>query len=318
MSTIEKAAARLAARQRAKADNSAPKDSDNGRSRFRESVLTLPTTGSEKAAAEEHGRLTHHFCDIDIQAIQDRGFIAPTDGRSQLAHEMRRIKRPLLLNIQKARARGESDPPPNLIMVTSALPGEGKTFISINLAMSIAAEIDRRVLLVDADVARGDVSHQLGLPPQRGLSDLLEESSYLAEDGVLDTNIERLSILPAGEPTNHVDELFASGQMAVLAKALADTDPDRVVVFDASPLLATTEAAVLAQRMGQTVVVVEANRTPQDAVAQALTHLEGCANVCLILNKTTGTGSGGYSYGYGYGYGREVEEERKMQPEAAE
>jgi receptor protein-tyrosine kinase len=306
MSTIEKAAARIAARQKA----GAVAQSDRGRNGDRDEGQQA----SQSPAAHVVARRRHlqslepagpgAFFDIDLDDIRERGYITPDIGRSQLAQEMRRIKRPLLLNIQRAQAKGEAEgPPANLIMVTSALPGEGKTFVALNLAMSMAAEVDRRVLLVDADVARGDLSGQLGIADRRGLSDVLQETSYLAEDGVLISNVDRLSVLPAGSQTDHVDELFASGLMAVVSKALADADPGRIVIFDASPLLATTEAAVLAQRMGQTLLVVEANKTPQDAVGQALGLLEGCSNVSVMLNKATGGDASGYSYGYGYGYG---------------
>lgn len=316
MSTIEKAAARLAGRPKPEppAADDAPAD--------------VPETGLEDVGAAQAGagsqdRTLHewsrapvtglplygdHFCEIDVEAVQEKGYLTPNLGRSQLAQEMRRIKRPLLMNIQKARVSAEPAPPANLIMITSALPAEGKTFISINLAMSIAKEVDRSVLLVDADVARGDISVQLGIEPARGLSDLLREDSYVTEDGVLTTNIERLSILPAGAPVDHIDEYFASDLMGEITRALAEEDPNRVVIFDGPPLIATTEASVLARHMGQTVVVVEANRTPQDAVAQAVGQLDGCANVALVLNKTTGKDLGsGYGYGYGYGYGSEGE-----------
>lgn len=301
MSTIEKAAARLAARQ--KSAGAQPRERDeSGR------VNAGSTAGRPQHLKSLEPAGPGTFFDLDLDEIRARGYITPDVGRSQLAQEMRRIKRPLLLNIQRAQARGAQEgPPPNLIMVTSALPGEGKTFVSINLAMSIAAELDRRVLLVDADIARGDLSQQLGLEGRRGLSDVLQESSYLSEDAVLISNIDRLSVLPAGSQTDHVDELFASGLMAVMTHALADADPNRVVLFDASPLLATTEAAVLAQRMGQTVLVVEANQTPQDAVAQALGLLDGCSNVSVMLNKATGRDAAGYTYGYGYGEGTQAE-----------
>jgi protein-tyrosine kinase len=242
------------------------------------------------------------WCDINLEHLAAKGFLSPSSGRSQLAQEMRRIKRPLLLNIKKAETNPQPGvPPANLIMITSALPDEGKTFISINLAMSLAAELDRKVLLVDADGAKSDISEQLGIEPIRGLADLLAENNYFAEDAVLTTNMEQLSVLPAGEPSDHTDELYASNLMGEITRGLAAEDPQRIVVFDASPLLATTEAAVLARHMGQVVVVVEANKTPQDAVSQALTQLEGCANVSLVLNKTNRRESGGYNYGYGYG-----------------
>ncbi len=320
MSTIEKAAARLASRQKSKAGRgslaSTPVGSDNGNEAtvgaggaagvnagIEDQTHAAPPRRVGSEAVYDRPVFEHRYCEIDLAEIQSRGFITPGSGRSQLAREMRRIKRPLLLNIQRGRAEASDAPPTNLVMITSALPGEGKTFVSINLAMSIAAEMDRRVLLVDADIAKGDVARQLGLEPRRGLSDLLQESNYLSEDAVLDTNIERLTLLLAGEPSDHVDELFASDMMTEIIRGLAEADPDRVVLFDGSPLLATTEASVLARKMGQTVVVVEAGKTPQDAVIQALSQLEDCANVSLVLNKTTGKDAGGYSYGYGYGYG---------------
>ncbi len=310
MSTIEKAASRLAARRKGGVPETAARDLDD---RFRH----RQTNGAEQARvrplAPPGSPAGPRFCEIDLKSLEQRGFLVPDAGRTQLAQEMRRIKRPLLLKIQKAQASqfdGRVDSPPanppasppaNLIMITSALPGEGKTFIAINLAMSMAAEVDRRVLLVDADVARSDVSRQLDLSPQRGLSDLLQETAHMTEDGVLASNVERLSVLPAGSASDHVDELFASEMMGMVTRGLAEADPNRVVIFDAPPLLATTEAAVLARHMGQTVVVVEANKTPQDAVAQALSQLEGCANISLLLNKATGKDTSGYGYGYGYG-----------------
>lgn len=315
MSTIEKAAARLASRSGDRTgDRAAPRAPD---ARTGDHAGTSIAAASARGAASEQGpkrqRDTHRaevhglpvtLCEIDLEALRARGYLTPKAGRTQLGQEMRRIKRPLLLHCQKARALEPTAPdtnPANLIMITSALPGEGKTFTSINLAMSMAAELDRRVLLVDADVARGDVARVLGLEPTRGLSDLLRDYSYMREDGVLATNVEGLGILPAGEPVDDVDELYASALMRELVVALAEADPARVVIFDAPPLLATTEAAVLARNMGQIVVVVEANRTPQKAVADALALLDGCENVSLVLNKTTGGQSEGYGYGYGYG-----------------
>jgi receptor protein-tyrosine kinase len=296
----------MAARQRSIAEAKTPPDSI-ARARVNGTARAEPSLRHPGQPAGV-GFTATRFCEIDLEDVQQRGFLLPDSGRSQLAQEMRRIKRPLLLNIQKAQAVVESavtetppGPPANLIMITSALPGEGKTFTAINLAMSVAAEVDRRVLLVDADVARSDVSRQLGITSARGLSDLLQETNHLFEDAVLTTNVERLSILPAGAPSEQVDELFASELMGSVVLSLADADPNRVVIFDASPLLATTEAAVLARYMGQTVVVVEAGKTPQDAVSQAIAQLEGCSNVSLVLNKTSGKDTSGYGYGYGYG-----------------
>ena len=257
---------------------------------------------SNEVAPSGGDRVTYH--EVDLVDLEARGFLTPGAGRTRLAQDMRRIKRPLLLNIHKARQDGESEASrPNLIMLTSALPGEGKTFLSINLAISLAAELDHRVLLVDGDLAKGDVAHQLGIQSDIGLSNLLMQDHYQIEQGVLGTNIEGLSVLPAGRSTENIDELFASRQMAHITKTLANQDQDRTIVFDAPPLLATTEAHVLANVMGQVVLVIEANRTPQSVVYDALEQIEGCPNLSVLLNKTRAARLSGYGYGYGYGYG---------------
>ena len=220
----------------------------------------------------------------------------------QLAQEMRRIKRPLVLNVQKQRSTGATDAPPaNVIMVTSAVPEEGKSFIAINLAVSLAAEVDRRVLLVDADVAMRDITRDFDLEGKPGLAELLSEPGSRYEEHLLTTSVPGLSILSAGEPVDHVDELFASRRMEALIKLMAEDDPERIVLFDTSPLLRTTESTVLARRMGQVVLVVEANKTSQSAVTKAVGLLEGCANVSLLLNKASRTESSDYGYGYSYG-----------------
>ena len=310
MSTIEKAAAKLATRRRS-ALHSGVSLPAAGRSDTPETAVEhLPQTPPPtimQGKAQGFLDTAEHFCDIDLTGLTEKGYLTPGDGRSQLAQEMRRIKRPLLLNIQREQAQPSGIPPANLIMLTSSLPGEGKTFISINLAISLAAELDKRVLLVDADVSKGGITEQLGIQVERGLSDLLYETNYIGEDAVLTSNIERLSILPAGGNTDQVDELFASELMGTITRELAQADPDRIVLFDAPPLLATTEAAVLARHMGQVVVVVEANQTPQDAVAHSVAQLEGCANVSMILNKTSQSDSGVYGYGYSQGKRRPAE-----------
>jgi exopolysaccharide/PEP-CTERM locus tyrosine autokinase len=241
--------------------------------------------------------------EIDIQKLAAAGYVTPAAPRSQLADEMRVIKRPLIAN-----AQGKSASPircANLIMITSAVPGEGKTFMAINLAISIAMELDTTVLLVDADVARPAIPERLGLPQQRGLLDLLTQKDLDVADVLLKSNIERLSVLPAGTPHSRATELLASEGMNRLVEELATRYPDRILVFDAPPLLPSTESRVLASHMGQVVVVVEADRTPQGSVSQALATIESCPVVMTLLNKVPRSTLGAYygslgSYGYGH------------------
>jgi exopolysaccharide/PEP-CTERM locus tyrosine autokinase len=253
--------------------------------------------------------------EINLEAIAAAGVVTPNAPRSHLADQYRVIKRPLIAN---AMGRGAATVTHgNLIMVTSALPGEGKSFTSINLAMSIAAELDHTVMLVDADVARPSVLRMLGLPPGPGLLDLLEGKAEMT-DVLLRTNVDKLTILPSGRPHPRATELLASDAMSALLEDMATRYPDRIIIFDSPPLLLTTESRVLATHMGQIVVVVHADRTLQSSVYQALATIESCPLKLMVLNKarggTTGTYGEGYGYdygyGYGYGYGADAEGER--------
>jgi protein-tyrosine kinase len=220
----------------------------------------------------------------------------PAQARSQLAEQMRIIKRPLLAN-----ARGESAQAlsrPNLIQVVSAMPGEGKTFFAINLAMSIAMEVDLSVLLVDADVLRPSVLARCGIEPARGLMDVLQSPSIELHDVMLRTNVAKLSILPAGTANAQSTELLASGAMESLLDELASKFADRIVVFDAPPLIPTTESRVLASRVGQVVMVVEAGKTTHAQVSQAYAAVEQCPVVLSVLNRARG--NSGEAYGYYY------------------
>ena len=241
---------------------------------------------------------------IDLDRLHHIGMVTPEHSRSSLAEEFRVIKRPLLLNAMATGPTAVDNG--NLIMVTSALPGEGKSFSAINLAVSMAMELDHTVLLVDADVSRPSVLRQLALPPERGLMDVLAGDVDDLGDVLLRTNIEKLSILPAGMPHPRATELLASDSMNQLLEQIANRYPDRIVVFDSPPLLVTTEARVLATHMGQIVMVVEAERTTQGTVKQALATIESCPVKLMVLNKSRRSGQGSYyGYGYGYGYGAE-------------
>ena len=172
----------------------------------------------------------------------------------------------------------------NLIMVTSAMSGEGKSFTSVNLAMSIAAELDHTVMLVDADVARPSILRMLGLPPGPGLLDLLEGKAEMS-DVLMKTNIDKLTILPSGTPHARATELLASDAMRLLLDDMSKRYPDRIVIFDSPPLILTTEARVLATQMGQVVMVVQADKTLQADVQQALATIESCPVKMMLLNK---------------------------------
>jgi exopolysaccharide/PEP-CTERM locus tyrosine autokinase len=241
--------------------------------------------------------------ELNLEAIAASGLLVPHAMRSQLADEFRVIKRPLIAN-----AMGKSGVPinnGNLIMVTSALPGEGKSFTAINLAISIAMELDNTVMLVDADVARPSVLNMLGLPPAAGLLDVVAKNSVDISSVLMRTNIEKLSILPSGTQHPRATELLASDAMVRLLDDMASRYSDRIIIFDSPPLLLTTESRVIATHMGQVVMVVNAGNTAQAAVLQAVATIEACPVKMMVLNQSRQAASDGYGYGYGYGYGNE-------------
>lgn len=259
----------------------------------------------EDLAGPQPSRTSSRRVEIDLGRLAEAGFVTPDAPSSRIAEQFRVIKRTL---IGHARGRGSAAPLAhgNLVMVTSALAGEGKTFTSINLAMSLATELDCSVLLVDADMARSTLLERLGLPAGPGLLDLLESRVGMA-DVLLRTNVEKLAVLPCGTPHPRATELLASDAMRRLLDEMASRYPERIVVFDSPPLLLTTEARALAMHMGQVVMVVQAGRTSQSDVQAALATIEACPVKLMLLNKARVSKldaySSGYGYGYGYGYG---------------
>ncbi len=239
---------------------------------------------------------------VDLDRLRQMGALTPDAGRSKLAEEYRLIKRPLLVN---AFGHGNAAPIENgnLIMVTSSLPGEGKSFTAINLAISMATELENTVLLIDADVAKSSIMRYLGLRAEKGLLDVLRDPSLQLPDVLIKTDIAKLTVLPAGQSFAHATELLASSAMRNFVRDIATRYHDRIIIFDCPPLLATSEASVLATYMGQIVFVVEAERTPQEAIRDALAHIGDCEHVGLLLNKAPARSIGGDYYGYGYGYG---------------
>lgn len=264
-----------------------------------------PAAPAERPTETKHSSPSPNspIVNLDLEAISASGLLVPNAARTQLADEFRVIKRPLIAN---AMGRGAVPiPNGNLIMVTSALPGEGKSFSAINLAISIAMELDNTVMLVDADVARPSVLNMLGLPPSKGLLDVLQDNSLDISGVLLRTNIEKLSILPSGTAHSRATELLASDAMIRLLDDMASRYSDRIIVFDSPPLLLTTESRVLATHMGQVLIVVNAENTVQSAVKQAIATIESCPVKMMVLNQLRAAKTDGYGYGYGYGYGHE-------------
>lgn len=238
---------------------------------------------------------------ISRERLAAHNFIVPDGPVTGLSEEFRIVKRQLLL---AARGGKGFDPLPHgeRILICSANPDEGKTYCAINLALSMASEKDNRVLLVDADFAKPSVLSTLGIEKHRGFMDALADPDCDVESLVLQTDIDGLSILPAGSQTNQDTEYLAASRSAEIIDQLTRNDPARIIIFDSPPALAASPASVLALHVGQTLMIVHADVTNESALRDALSLLSGCENIQLLLNRTkfspTGRKFGNY-YGYG-------------------
>ncbi len=234
---------------------------------------------------------------LNPTALRSAGLMPPEHQERQIAQQYRQIKRPL---VASALGRGAPRVPNgHLIMLASAMPGEGKTFTAINLALSMSMEKDVHILLVDADVAKPHISKLLGVADAPGLLDVLRDPALDIESVILPSDVPNLSILPAGTRSEHATELLASARMEQVVRALA-RDEQRIAVIDSPPLLLTTESHALMQVAGQVVVVVRAGVTSQQMLLDAISYLGGHSSVSLVLNQAVASSPSGYYY-YGYG-----------------
>ncbi|MCB1667796.1 MAG: XrtA-associated tyrosine autokinase [Porticoccaceae bacterium] len=308
MSTIEKAVEKLGKKSSGKPKNPDAVDdfiADDFRAEPAPASFVDDAVAIRPDAAQ--GRVNNkEIIELPLSRLAELGVITPDKPRTQIAEEYRAIKRPLLRNIAGEGAGAIENP--NLIMVTSSLEGEGKTFSAVNLMMSMSMESNKTVLFVDADVAKASSSRMLGVSDDApGLIDVLQHDEIGIEDVLLQSNIPNIRLIPAGHVNDRATELLASDRMLRLMEELSSRYPDRIIIFDSPPLLQTSEANVLANLMGQIVFVVEAEKTAKDAVAQAVGQISDDKVVGMVLNKARqypwDTHLYGRGYGYGYGYG---------------
>ena len=238
---------------------------------------------------------------LDIAQLRDAGRIPSPEMVAQTEDEIRRIKWPLLKAIEgkdgTPRARN------NVVMVTSALAGEGKTFTSLNLALSIVRDREMRVVLVDGDVARPGLTPAIGLSDRPGLVDALEDTALDVGSVTYQTDVEGLFFVPAGKWHPHAPEFFAGSRMPQVVEALCARAGNGVVIFDSPPLMATNEAQVATRYAGQVLLVVQADATPQQAVVDAIALVDKGAPVSAVLSRCEPSVLSRYYGRYYYGPG---------------
>lgn len=237
---------------------------------------------------------------FNLETLSASSIIEPDHDVPYLADEFRRIKRPLLSNAFGKQSSLVLNG--NVIMVTSSLPGEGKSFTAANLAISMALEKDFTVLLVDADVAMSKITKMFDLDDSVGLTDLINNNQFDIGEAIVKTDFPCLSVIPAGHKNIHAAELLGSQGMTNIIQELASRYRNRIILVDSPPLLATAESVILSENMGQIVLVVEANKTPQSALLEAIGMLNKDKPIGLILNKTRRSFNYGQYGGY-YAYG---------------
>jgi receptor protein-tyrosine kinase len=246
--------------------------------------MAAPPIVSQTGTAPENERpdLVQGPPTIDAVALERGGMVDWSRTRSRISEEFRLVQRQIL---RAAFGPGAEPGFSNLLMVTSARPGEGKSFTSVNLAGSIARQGDHHVLLVDADSKRDSFCYALGLAEMRGLLDLVANPKLDPSPLIVKTPIDRLSILPVGRERERSAELFSTKEMTRLIQSLGRRYADRLLVLDAPPCLSTSDPAVLAPVVGQILFVVEADRTQRDEVEASLDLIQACPNITLVLNK---------------------------------
>jgi len=290
--TIEKAQERLAKSARAQINSPDVADTNEGTSKPEECKTPnkVETRDSQLTSSKPE------FL-IDVERLQSKGMVSVSGDRTLINEEYREIKRKLISNgfgpISKTLSNS------NIIMVSSARPSEGKTFTAVNLALSIASEQDKTVLLVDADVLKPNVLRTLGLEERPGLLEYLTGEVSSISEVLYHTNIDKLKIIPSGKTHRLSTELLASHKMHDTVDEFANRYPDRVVIIDTPPIIGITESAVLANFAGQAVVVVEENKSGMNDIKEAVKRLNPEMAIGFVVNKSVNSERESGSY-YGY------------------
>ncbi|GGE72497.1 hypothetical protein GCM10011404_01240 [Sphingomonas prati] len=255
-----------------------------------------PLDGGRRSTDTARPTMPNRRGSVARDALTAAGFVMPDGGVTAIAEEFRLVKRQLL----QAATAPDATPRDRMLLVASALPAEGKTFCAVNLALSIAAEKDFEVLLVDADVAKPTIPALLGLEDGPGLMDAIADPRLDVEGCIIRTDIGNLSVLPAGSIRNDATELLASDSTRVVLDRIATQRTNRIVLFDSPPALAASPASEIAHHVGRVVMVVRADRTGETELREAVALLSGCDDIRLLLNAAA-LASGGRRFGSYYG-----------------
>lgn len=235
---------------------------------------------------------------VRLATLRQAGLAAaPNDARSRVSEEIKVVQHHISRAIRAAEPRSERD---RIVLVTSARPGEGKTFTALNIAASFAAADAMPAVLVDADGKQGSISDLLGIGGAFGLRALAADPALPVDGALVPTAIDRLLVLPYGAAPTRGPERPSGTAIVAAIRRLSTALPQHAIILDAPPCLSTSDPSALAAVAGQVVMVVEAERTQKHEVEAALDMVEACPLLQLLLNKARLTVSntfGAYSGG---------------------
>lgn len=226
-----------------------------------------------------------HPVRLNLMRIRQSQIVTPDNTSSTTYNEFRAIKRKLIPLAKGSGVGGQMVN--NLFMVTSALPGEGKTFTAMNLAISLAAERNLNVILIDGDVVRSSLEAYFDGNNGRGLTELLNGKCQDVNEVMHRcVDVPNLRIIFAGKHDAGSPELLASKRMADISRDLATRYPDRIIIIDAPPVLAAAEPAALVAHMNHVIMVVAAQQPSRHHVEEALTRISAARSVMMLFNKS--------------------------------
>ncbi len=298
MNSIEKALQKQNAEQDKQKDTRSSIEKAQQKTSVTPSAQDVSHTSEAPVAAKATPK--KQSIEIDVEALGKKGFVSSNSERQLINEEYRAIKRKLLDNAFGPLSKSLNNS--NIIMVTSSRPSEGKTFTAVNLALSIALEKDKTVLLVDADVLRPNVMRTLELKNKEGLMEYLLDEKKDISEVMNTTNVENLRIIAAGKSHHLSTELLASEKMYDAVEQFANRYPDRVVIVDTPPMLGINETAILANLAGQAILVTEESKSRLVDIENAVNQLNPDMAIGFVVNKSARGNTDGTGYGYGYYY----------------
>lgn len=255
---------------------------------------------TEKALENEQNIEKNTLFKLDFAELKKHGFINPAIRRSLVSEEIRLIKRRLFQKMslfdhhsspQDQQENASDKDIDHVVQITSSKPNEGKSFVALNLALSIAMDERYNVLLIDADITHSSLTNLLGLQNEIGLTDVLRDTQQLLSKVLKRDKNYPLTFLPAGSGVASATDLFGGQKMKTLVNEVAHRYRDRIIIFDTPPLLAGTESVVLSHNVGQVLYIVDSSSTSYNTIEAGLDLLDNYENVSLVLNKTSKFGN---------------------------